>query len=370
MQKMFGKGFGVCCMVFVVALVALCGVARAEVDTVLDWDEGIVATIAMTDPEAQNGRTSGQRLVLARTAAQAMAEADLLGAIMGMKINRRTTVRQAILSGDLIEKKVEGFIKGAMVIEEGINELNLYEVSMAVRIEDVLEVVMAESAKSTGDAYGLVGTPTATPRFKRTHKLNKRYLGLPDDEPAVTARRPAPRSTYRKPAASVPESKSSTDSDDMTLREYMRTRLKDKIRTIPGKETAEKSGTGSGETGKSTEPERIALTVTSDTGYTSLVIDGRLQNNLIKGRRVVIYTKDGKVLYKGDKIHYFNRLLDALRSDVAGSKPLVVDAVNTKRNRSGRVTYPVVSKSDGHRIRRADDESSILKNPRIIILVK
>lgn len=369
MKKVFGKGFGVCFMVFMVALVGLCGVARAEVDTVLDWDEGIVATIAMTDPEAQNGRTSGQRLVLARTAAQAMAEADLLGAIMGMKINRRTTVRQAILSGDLIEKKVEGFIKGAMVIEEGINELNLYEVSMAVRIEDVLEVVMAESAKITGDAYGLVGTPTAEPRFKRTHKLNKRYLGLPDDEPSVT-RKPARGSTYRKPPRSVPESKSSADSDDMTLREYMRTKLKDKIRSVPGTETVEKAKTGSAVASTPATPERIALTVTSDTGYSSLVIDGRLQNNLIKGRRVVIYSKDGKVLYTGDKIHYFNRLLDALRSDVAGTKPLVVDAVDTKRNRSGRVTYPVVSNGDGRRIRRADNESSILKNHRIIILVK
>lgn len=291
--------------------------AKAVVSTTVDWGEGVIITVAMSDPLAQNGRTVGQKIVLARVSAMAMAESYLLGVIQGINIDRNTTIKDAIVAGDLIEKRIEGKIKGAILMEEGINELDLYEVKMAVKLADVARVV-SEADKGTDRASSALthGEPRI-PSFHRGHTLNRKYLGMPADEKPVTE-----SSSYfrREPEPTYPAEEKRTSSE---------------------------------------QP-----------GHSSLVVDGREIDGLIRDRAPIIYSDDGQVLFKGWEIPYYSDVDDAVQDGRTGSTPLMVNATGLKTNSDcSSSPHVTVTREDAEKIKDANNERQFLEDGNVLFVI-
>ena len=372
----------VCAAMVIMMMVGGSSSVWASSSASVDWDKGVISAIAMTDPMAQHGRTVGQKVVLARVAALGMAESYLLGAVKGVKINRATTIKEAILTGDVIEKKIEGTIKGAMVIEEGINELDLYEVTVAVRIEEVAETVMTGLAKTTGSAFGLLDKSGTTPVFRRNHRTNREHLGVSEDAGEEMtlkkyiegklnkARISSPVETSYVPARFTSKSASSSDTG-FSVTNYAPVAASSSLKPITNyiSETADKASDGDVPSSRPVLPE-ITLDLGNESGYTSLIIDGRELKKLTRSTSPAVYSEDGSLIYQGANISYYSGLLEALRSSEAGSKPYVIDVFGEKNSGDTKKSKLIISSTDAHNLQMANNEGRFLDSGRVMILTR
>lgn len=341
-QRWLWQSVGMVVLVVVASLV-LGGTAWAKTDTAVDWDEGVISSVAMSDPMAQNGTTMGQKIVLARTSAIAMAEADLLGVVKGINLDRATTIKEAIVAGDIIERKVEGEIRRAMTIEEGINELDLYEVRLAVRINEVADAVTSAFSDTGADA-GLLDKAEEIPDFHRVHELNCSFLGLTESDSLETGREPEP-------------SKSAADP-----RSYE-----------TGKKISGSFNLGSPSNYSAPESEGIVNVLetgwdhSDEAGYSSLVLNGREIDGLLRDRSPAVYSEDGQVVFRGWEIPYFRKLTSAVQAENAGTRPLVIQAAGFKDGETS--PHLVVSNDDARKIMAANKQRHFLEDGNVMIVI-
>ena len=333
-------------MVLTVALVVMVlgSISRATASTPVDWNCDVINTVALADPQAQHGSTLGHKIVLARTAAIGLAQGQLLGILEGIRIDRVTTIKEAILTSDLIEKKVEGLIKGAMIIEEGVNELDLYEVRLAVKLHDVARALEVEAPEKAMDETGLSAVlDEDVPEFHREHDLNQTHLGL-DGE----------------------------DVSSMTLQDYLLKAKTNSRYARSKKVSSEDKQSKTSMVASTFEAQHEVIEAAPQTSqYTSLIVDGRMFGELTRDRAPVIYSEDGKVLYRGWDVQYHDKLSNAIRMPAAGQKPFVVDAVGLKTvGDDNSSPHVVISRKAARTLQQANKAQGFLDEGRVMILIK
>lgn len=357
-----------------VAVLALAGIVQAAGPALVDWEGGLITSIAMADPMAQRGSTVGQKVIMARTAALSMAEAYLLGAVKGIKIDRDTTIDEAIVRGDLIKKKVQGVIRRAMVVEEGVNELDLYEVQVALRLDDLVEAILPEDAAVTDGGVPAPAAPVEKlPPFYRSHKLNKRYLGLPAEEP--TGEIPA-AGTGDAGEADTGETGAGSSGDGWwddtgyTAGESAGSGLADaglpgSVR--PGAASSVFSGGPAAGEGTATAHMPVDGVRTAD-ARAVLIIDCRGLDGVIRDRAPVIYSISGKTVLKGYEIPYCRSVDEAVKTFGDGLKPIIVKAVGV----FGGVTsspHVIVSDKDAGMILAANKKAKFIEGGMVVIVL-
>ena len=83
-----------------------------------------------------------QAVMLARRAAEIDAKRQILEFIKGVKIDSETTVGDAMVSSDEIKSAVEGWIRGAEVVEEGMDEdFGMYYVKMKANFKYIVDKI-------------------------------------------------------------------------------------------------------------------------------------------------------------------------------------------------------------------------------------
>ena len=78
------------------------------------------------------GIPKGQGYALARVAAMTDAQRNLLGIINGVNIDADTLIQDLMVQNDTIKRNIGGVLKGAVVVDEGVNPDGNYFVRMSV----------------------------------------------------------------------------------------------------------------------------------------------------------------------------------------------------------------------------------------------
>jgi len=369
-----GRTFGKVAVLAVLAAAVLTGSVLAVGPASVDWESGLITSIAMADPMAQRGRTVGQKVIMARTAALSMAEAYLLGAVKGIKIDRDTTIDEAIVKGDLIKKKVQGVIRRAMVVEEGVNELDLYEVQVALRLDDLAEAIMPEETAVTDSGVPVPPSPVEKlPSFYRSHKVNKRHLGLPAEE-----------SIGEIPAGDLAEEDDDTPvggtgeydgGDDWwtgtgAAVESAGSGLADASLSgaaALGAASRDHSGGPAGDKGAAAAHMPVDG-VPAAHASAVLIIDCRGLDGVIRDRAPVIYSVSGKTVLKGYEIPYCRSVEEAVKTFGSGLKPIVVKAVGVFGD-STSSPHVIVSDKDAGMILAANKKAKFIEGGMVVIVL-
>lgn len=147
---------------------ALAAVAEAPVDSTtvavqvevkqaaekasVNWTKGAdsdVTAIGIGLPPVNAG---ARGTTLARRAAKVDAQRNLLEIINGVQIDSETTVEDLSVTSDIVKSSVHGLIKGARVLDEGVNEDGSYFVKMSVPLygatQSIAASVLPEATKN------------------------------------------------------------------------------------------------------------------------------------------------------------------------------------------------------------------------------
>lgn len=116
-----------------VLLVVLAFVSTALAGT------GDLITVKGTGAPPDN-MPAGQSKLMARRAAIADAYRNLSEVIMGVMVDSQTTVKNFVTESDVINTKVQGFIKGAQIINEKEMKDGTYEVTMQASKNQLMEL--------------------------------------------------------------------------------------------------------------------------------------------------------------------------------------------------------------------------------------
>jgi len=117
----------------------------------VDWTKGEISAKGVG--VRPKGTDPAQGRAMAREAAIVVAERNLVKIVHGIHINSETTVRNAVLENDEIQRRVEGFIRGATVRSERELEDGSYEVVMALPMygaDDSLAAAIGLGGRATG----------------------------------------------------------------------------------------------------------------------------------------------------------------------------------------------------------------------------
>ncbi len=120
-------------------------------------------------------RPMGRAILMARRGAIAEAQAKLLEAVKGVHIDARTTVKDKMTESVEITARVEGILRGAIVIDEMKNHMSMseiwdkgyYWVSMAVALDERgLQYLLEKYGQSgAGDLAVALQIPKGTPKL-------------------------------------------------------------------------------------------------------------------------------------------------------------------------------------------------------------
>ena len=121
------------CFALLLAVMFLTAGVKAQAapnDYTVDYDNKTVTTTGMGVAKA--GTSGGHARILARRAAIADAQRNLLEAVKEVYVEGGTEVNDLMLSSDVVRTKVSGTLKGAKIISENITSDGVYEVTMQV----------------------------------------------------------------------------------------------------------------------------------------------------------------------------------------------------------------------------------------------
>ena len=151
------------------------------------WDKKIVVARGIVAINKKI-KPSGRAALLARRGAIAEAQANLLAMIKGIHIDAHTTVEDEMTSNVELTARLEGVIKGAVIIDEMKNHMSLkeimekgyYWVSMAAPIDDeglsYLLQKYGQNLKGSGTVLeALTGVPSKPSVSERPKKEKKEY---------------------------------------------------------------------------------------------------------------------------------------------------------------------------------------------------
>ena len=98
----------------------------------VDWTKGEISAKGIG--VRPKGEEDPKARLMAREAAIVVAERNLTKIVHGIHISSDTTVREAVLESDEIERHVEGFIRGATLVRERELKDGSYEVVMTLKM--------------------------------------------------------------------------------------------------------------------------------------------------------------------------------------------------------------------------------------------
>jgi len=125
-----------------------------------------------------SGMPAGAAKVLARRAAVADAQRNLLESVKGVAIDSETTVENFMLKDDVIHTKVNGIITGARVISEESQD-GVYRVTMAVPVYGVGSIADVAITAVVGDKAPVpVPAPSADYVPSTGVSISGNYSGL------------------------------------------------------------------------------------------------------------------------------------------------------------------------------------------------
>ena len=114
------------------------------------------------------GRTRGQETILALEAARTDAYRNLLESVKGLRVEGETTVRNLAVESSEIRTQVEGFIRGATILEESIEDDGTAKVTVELdlnRLERLLGRELIDGLSTIQvDGYGVRPTSQAAAR--------------------------------------------------------------------------------------------------------------------------------------------------------------------------------------------------------------
>ena len=105
----------------------------------------VKATGSGVPPSGKVGTAQGKRM--AELAARRDAQRNLLEQILGVKIDSETKVRDFVTESDKIRSKVEGFIRGAYIVEIRHLEDGLVEVDMEINLRGIRTIIYTDQGK-------------------------------------------------------------------------------------------------------------------------------------------------------------------------------------------------------------------------------
>ncbi|MFA6074407.1 MAG: hypothetical protein WCV63_01145 [Negativicutes bacterium] len=116
-------------VVLILVLVAFSATCFADVS----WDDDVVSADGYGVPP-QNTVNPAQANILARRAAVVDGQRNLMEQIMGVSLDATTTVRDAMVTSDVIKTNVVGFLKGFKVVKGNMTAEGVYHVVLQVRL--------------------------------------------------------------------------------------------------------------------------------------------------------------------------------------------------------------------------------------------
>ncbi len=116
-------------------------------------------------------------IVLARRAAEIDAKRQILEFIKGVKIDSETTVGDAMAGSDKIRSAVEGWVRGAEVVEEGIDrDFGMYYVKMKANFKYIVDKVSGKPTYTISSKANVFIARGVVIINKRMHPISRAVL--------------------------------------------------------------------------------------------------------------------------------------------------------------------------------------------------
>ena len=129
----------------------------------VNWSAGYIEAVGIGAPPA-NAIGKPQARPLALRAAELDAKRNLLEITKGMRIDSTTVVKDYTVESDIINSQVEGFIKGAQVVNRDYMSDGTVEVTVRMPIfGDFSQVIVPKILERKADATPPVVAPPAVP---------------------------------------------------------------------------------------------------------------------------------------------------------------------------------------------------------------
>ena len=327
-------------MLMVLMVAMMISVNNAEAEGSVDWNNSVVTATAI-GVYPPNAVSQLQAVGMAKIAAKAIAQRDLLSALKGVNIDSETTVENMIATSDIIKTRVEGCLHGAVVVSE--RELpGGYEVTMQVPL-----------------------------------------FGTSNSVAPIVMQRPTTRASFPQPVQSVEPAQPVTNinitinntNDNESSANNTNTTDTD-INNVPSKPSVSTPAT------KPTIPTKPSVKIPSTRpytpssaavgGFTGLIVDCR-GLGLKPVMSPVIKNENGEPIYGYKNLDYDKIIeigtagysTDSTNVARAGSNPLVVRAVKIDGSTKGN---PVISVADANRVLIENNSSGFLDKMNVVFL--
>lgn len=117
-----------------VLLAVILFAVSGKADAAPNWNTNTITATGYGVPNPNFMSTPAQAMGMARTAAIADAQRNLLAAIKGVNVDAETTVENMMTTSDIIRTRVQGVVKGARIIDEGEVAGGGYSVTMELAL--------------------------------------------------------------------------------------------------------------------------------------------------------------------------------------------------------------------------------------------
>lgn len=325
-------------MLMVLMVAMMISVNNAEAEGSVDWNNSVVTATAI-GVYPPNAVSQLQAVGMAKIAAKAIAQRDLLAALKGVNIDSETTVENMIATSDIIRTRVQGCLHGAVVVSE--RELpGGYEVTMQVPLfgtsNSVAPIVIQRPTTRTSFPQPVQSVEPAQP----VTNINITINNTNDNESSANT------TNTNDTDVSMPSKPSVTPSTKPA---------------IPTKPSVKLPST------KPYNPSSAAVG-----GFTGLIVDCR-GLGLKPVMSPVVKNENGEPIYGYKNLDYDKIIeigmagysTDTTNVARAGSNPLVVRAVKIDGSTKGN---PVISVADANRVLIENNASGFLDKMNVVFL--
>ncbi len=125
-------------------------IERLTQKAIINWTSGYVE--ARGESAYPEGVSKNQARLMARRGAIVDAQRNLLESLAGVQLTAETTMKDSILVSDVVQTRVEGFIRGAVVVHEQ-DKGDTYEVTLRLPLGELAS--LANKVQKEPETYNL-----------------------------------------------------------------------------------------------------------------------------------------------------------------------------------------------------------------------